>query len=193
MLIVEGSAAVGKTTLCSELVRLLAGKNLVPNLFNFRQSFTYHPLNLDLAESNIQPEVVERHLERLLTLLIDLAEHPGYILLESFHWTIAARSNGIDFGWFDKFELSIAAAGAKSVLVLASPERHKLQLLERSGADFFSIYGARYGDSEEEIIRYYQSEQARLKKMAEQSPIDSIELDTSTADAAECVLSYWES
>jgi hypothetical protein len=47
------------------------------------------------------------------------------------------------------------------VLVVADRKRHHRQLLERSGTDFFSTYGLRYGRTEEQVIDYYMRELER--------------------------------
>ena len=87
ILIVEGTAAVGKTTLCSALIREVASRERVPSLFNFRQSFTYHPLDSDHPSTFADDDRVKSHLDDFWSLVRRLSAWPGYILIESLHWT----------------------------------------------------------------------------------------------------------
>ena len=103
------------------------------------------------------------------------------------------RPGGIDRNWYIAFESDLASIGAKSVLVIADEGRHRRQLLERSGSEFFSTYGQRYGSTESEVVGYYIDEQKRFKALAEESPINSLMIDTSSPDPVERALNFWDS
>ena len=193
IMIVEGAAATGKTTLCTVLVRRIAAMQKVPSLHSFRQSSTYHPLNPDCPDSKPSPETTKKHLNKLLTQVVSLASSPGYILLESLVWTLWMRPGGLDRQWLSGYESKLADLGARVLLVSPTESRHRQQLLERSGTEFYGIYGRRYGHSESEVIEYYLNEQKAFRALARSSTLNSMILDTFSDHAVDQAFDFWAS
>ncbi len=192
ILIVEGTAAVGKTTLCSKLVRSVAARDPIPSLFSFRQAFTYHPLNPDHPESCRDDSATKQHLDGLLNQIRRLATAPSYIVLETLHWTLSLRPGIDDPAWYQRYEAALRDLGARVVLVVADELHHSRQLEERQGTEFFSTYGRRYGNDTSEVIDYYTREQATFLEVAQQSTLRSLTLDSSSEEAVEQALRLWE-
>ncbi len=191
LLIVEGSAAVGKTTLCSELVRLVTSQKRVPSFFNFRQNFTYHPLNPDHPDCPVSDEDIKHHLTKFLEQIRSLSRPPSYLLMESLHWTLTLRPGLDDKQWLREYEKDLLALGARIVLLIADESTHRTQLKERSGSEFYTTYGQMYGNSEEEIIEYYLSEQNRFHKIADSTLLPVCILERTDPDYVEKAFKFW--
>jgi hypothetical protein len=192
VLIVEGTAAVGKTTLCSKLVRTIASRDPIPSLFHFRQAFTYHPLNPDHPDNQPNDAATKVHLSGLLNRIRDLAARPGYVILETLHWSLSLRPGIKDAAWYAEYEAALRVLGAKTLLVVADESRHYSQLMARRDTEFFSTYGRRYGGTTEEVISYYIREQATFTEIADRSTIRTMTLDSSSEGALEQALGLWE-
>ncbi len=187
----EGGVPTGKTTLCAELVRKLAGRARVPSIFHFRQTHTYHPLNPDHPASTANETAAKKLLDDLLDQMRRLAEHEGFILLETLHWTLAQRPGIDDATWLARYEAALAALGAKVVLVRASAVRQRAQLHERTDTEFFSLYGRKYGATEAEVTEYYLREAECFDRIASASDLSCFTIDTSAADSVDQVMAFW--
>ncbi len=202
MLLVEGVAGVGKTTLINLLIRkYIEGSNRIRSLLNLTQAHTYFPLSPDATDRKSTVKQNLAHLEQILSLLTWLTSSVSYetrkifiSTIDTLHITHCFRPGVVTWNDVTNFDRQASSLGCKLIFLKASKEViWERTVWSRRDNEFITHYGKKYGSSLEGIHDYFVQEQEGMLSVVKQSNMEKLILDCDrpATDIAQDVFDYW--
>lgn len=202
MLLVEGVAGIGKTTLINSLIRQFVDSNKrIRSSLHLTQAHTYHPLAPDEIDSKLSPEQNIAHLEQILSLLSWLVSSVSdeqrkifFCTMDTFHITHCVRPGILSWNDVAKFDRRLHQLGCKLLFLRATEETiWERTVWGRRDNEFITYYGRKYGDCLESIHNYYVQEQEKMLAIAELSAMERLMIDCGRTipDISQEAFDYW--
>jgi hypothetical protein len=202
LLLVEGVAGIGKSTLISSLIRKYVKDNRrIRSLLHLTQAQTYHPLLPDEPDASPTPEQNLAHLEKILDLINWMASTVSdeqrkmfFCAIDTLHLTHCFRPGVLSWADVSEFDRRLARMGCRIVFLRASSQTIlERTIWSRKDNEFITYYGRKYGDSLESIHQYFVREQERMLALLEQSAMEQllIDCDEFVPDKSEEVFDFW--
>jgi len=202
LLLVEGVAGIGKSTLISSLIRKYSEDNpRIRSLLHLTQAHTYHPLSPDEPDAGPTTEQNLAHLEKILDLIgwmvSTVSEERRKIffgVIDTLHLTHCFRPGVLCWADVSEFDERLARLGCKIVFLRAASKTiWERTIWSRKDTEFITYYGRKYGDSLESIHQYFVREQERMLALLAQSAMEKllVDCDESVFDKSEEVFDYW--
>ncbi|HEV2707292.1 MAG TPA: hypothetical protein VGV59_15330 [Pyrinomonadaceae bacterium] len=184
-LLVEGIPGIGKSTLIDALIRRHVGSaetRRIRTLVHLSQAHTYGPLasgedagTLTVEENISHLERVVGHLEWLYASVADHLRPSCFVIIDTLHLTHCLRPGVISWADAATFDRRLAAVGCKLLLLQASAEVVWERSIEaRTDWPFLREYAAKFGRTDEELHRYFLSEQEQFADMFRQSTLPKL-------------------
>jgi hypothetical protein len=189
ILLVEGTAGVGKSTLLDALVRQYVSTcppRRLRTLLHLTQAHTYGPLapgedsgTLTIADNMRHLDQVAATLEWCSNALTSESTPKFFALIDTLHLTHCHRPGVVAWSDVATADARLAQLGTRLVFLAASPETiWRRGILPRAEESFIRDYARRrFGPTLEEIHRYFVAEQARMRALLDQSRLPYLVLD----------------
>ena len=202
MLLIEGVAGIGKTTLINSLIRQYVDSNKRNrSSLHLAQAHTYHPLAPDEIDSKLLPEQNIAHLEQILDLLTWLVSSVSYeqrkiffCTIHTLHITHCVRPGILSWNDVATFDRRLQQLGCKLIFLRATEETiWERTVWGRRENEFIIYYGRKYGDSLENIHNYYVQEQEKMLAIAELSAMKKLMVDCGRTipDISQEAFDFW--
>ncbi|WP_408954922.1 hypothetical protein [Natroniella sp. ANB-PHB2] len=207
-IVIEGVPATGKTTIIEHLLRneQVLERDFMP-LLVYGEDLTQRVLEAKHNQGQITKEDNLNLLNDILTPLERYQkyyhqrgwqgaeqEHCYAFLLERFHLTHATYFDHLNWGELIQIDDRLADLKTKLVLLTMNKEVMVERIVVSRGSRWRS-YISRFGSTVEEIVEHYYQRQQRKLKLAQQSNLVSLVLNTSAKnweELAQQVLKFWE-
>jgi len=204
MLLVEGVAGIGKTTLINSLIRQYVKSNKrIRSLLHLTQAHTYHPLAPEGIDRELLPEQNIAHLEQILDLLnwmvssvSDEQRKMFFCTMDTLHITHCFRPGILNWSEVTTFDRRLHELGCKLIFLRATEETiWERTVWGRRDNEFITYYGRKYGDSLDSIHRYHVQEQEKMMAIAEMSAMEKLVIDCEgdISDTSQEALDFWMS
>jgi hypothetical protein len=189
ILLVEGTAGVGKSTLLDALVREYVAtrpQRRLRTLVHLTQAHTYGPVapaeddgTLTVADNIRHLEQVVRTLEWYSSALTAESTPKFFAVIDTLHLTHCHRPGVVAWSDVAPVDARLAQLGARLVFLESSPETiWRRGILPRAEDSFIREYAQRrFGPTLEEIHRYFVTEQTRMRALLDRSRLPSLVLD----------------
>jgi hypothetical protein len=203
-LLVEGTSGVGKSTLIDALIRLhiqSSQPRKIRTLVHLAQSHTYGPLAVPEDCGLLTVEANRRHLERIVATIewlhAGVQEHARpwcFVLIDALHLTHCVRPGIVQWSDVEEYDRRLAALGCKLLFLRATPAAiWERGIKPRAKKQFMQEYARKFGQSEEEIHRYFVGEQETLAGLFSRSAMPKllVRSDGATDDVLRGVFRFW--
>lgn len=203
-LIVEGTSGVGKSTLIDALIRRHVGSALprkIRSVVHLAQSHTYGPLAVPEDRGTLTVAANLQHLARIGGMLQWL--HDGvqdhtrpwcFVLVDTLHLTHCVRPGVVRWSDVEPFDRLLAALGCKLLFLQAAPQTiWDRGIMPRVSEQFIEDYAGKFGQTHEEIHRYFVREQEILADLYTRSAMPKllIENDDPSGGGSEQAFHFW--
>jgi hypothetical protein len=200
ILLVEGTAGVGKTTLLSTLLRRYVAGERPRTVLHLTQAHTFGPLVPGDDAGTLTVEQNLAHLENIgevlawhIRALPHVSQPRFFALLDTLHLTHCLRPGVVSFADVQPFDRWLAQRGARLLVLRAQPQTHWTRcLVSRRGSPFLA-YAQRFGQTEEAIHAHFLREQEELVRLAERSEMEHLVLDVEEQGLEEAAWRWWMS
>ena len=207
-LILDGICGTGKTTLFRSL---LQSERFVQRSFLSAIVLSEHQTqrvlerkeretgltpndNIELLDQHIfYLEAVQNRLNQMEWCQNNRTNMRVPYLLERFHFTHVYHYPHMTWEHVELIDRRLAGLNCKLCL-LTIPEGLLRKRIITNRDSGWQEYLSRYGETDEEILRYYATQQQRLRGLCERSELEILVLDTSNMkveDAVNQVLNFW--
>jgi hypothetical protein len=198
ILIVEGTAGIGKTTLLTKLLRRYAGTERPRTVLHLTQAHTFGPLVPGDDAGTLTAEQNLAHLEDLGEMLawhVHALAHetkPKFFgLLDTLHLTHCHRPGVLQFDDVRAFDEWLAHRGARLLLLRAQPQTlWERCIVARRGSDFLR-YAQRFGQTEEQVHAYFLQEQDQILQLSERSAMPRLQLEVEDPELEATAWAWW--
>lgn len=181
LLLVEGVPTSGKSTLIDALVRDHVGSapvRQIRTLVSLTQDHTGGPLNPAEDAGTLSKDDNLSHLHTIgdsLSGLVEAAAQGGmpqpWIVVDTLHLTHCVR-RGLEWEEVAALDAALARLGGTLLFLKVSPETILSRLFEGpERAAFRQGYARRFGNTPEDIHRYFMDEQERMEELYEASSL----------------------
>ena len=201
MLLVEGVAGAGKSTLTHALVNRYATEiRPLRSLLHLSQAHTYGPLAVDEDRCTLTCEQNVAHLKKIRNLLEHLSspvmEEPHakfYGIIDSLHFTQCVRPGVLLPENALEFDKLLAQMGCKLIFLHVSENELWKRIQERRETDFIQ-YARKFGSTLEKIHEYFVSEQESMARIVRRSCMSTLVVDNTqptTDNMINSVFDFW--
>jgi hypothetical protein len=203
-LLVEGTSGVGKSTLIDALIRRQVDSSKprkIRTLVHLAQSHTYGPLAVPEDKGTLAVDENLRHLERIVGTLewlhSSVQEHTRpwcFVLVDTLHLTHCVRPGVVKWNDVEPFDRRLAALGCKLLFLQATRATiWERGIKPRANEQFIKEYAKKFGNTHEEIHRYFVREQEALAELFSRSvmPKRLLQNDDAGGDRLEEAWRFW--
>jgi hypothetical protein len=202
-LLVEGVPGIGKSALIDALIRSYIGSarpRKIRTFVHLSQTYTYAPLapaedagTLTIADNLRLLENIVGLLEWLCADLIH-SDKASFVLIEGLHLTHCLRPGILTWEHALDFDLRLAAAHCKLLLLRGTVETIWSRSIEARAGWQFLEYARKFGRTDQELHEHFVAEQKRFDAMFAQSAMAkaSIENDCTLQDAVDYAYEFWQ-
>jgi hypothetical protein len=189
VLVVEGTSGVGKSTLIDRLIRRYVAEQPARRLRTFlhlTQAHSYGPLAPDEDRGTLTAEQNLTHLDRIVSLLewqvsalMAETKVKFFAVVDTLHLTHCHRPGVLTWAQLSGLDQRLARLGARLLFLHASPATiWDRGIVPRQNEQFITGYARpRFGESLEEIHRYFVAEQESMRSLLGNTGMDLREID----------------
>jgi hypothetical protein len=203
-LLVEGTSGVGKSTFIDALLRRHisnAKPRKIRSLIHLAQSHTYGPLAKPEDAHTLTVEENLAHLERIvggiewLHACVQDHDRPwGFMIVDTLHLTHCVRPGVVRWNDVATIDRRLATIDCKLLFLEASPGSiWERGIAARANSQFILEYARKFGQTQEEIHRYFVKEQDAMAVLFESSVMPKLKLknDLEIENSLDEVYEFW--
>ncbi len=207
VLVVEGIAGIGKSTLIDALIRRYVAEQperKLRTLLHLTQAHTYGPLAVDEDRGTLTVEENVAHLEAVVSMLewhvraLTAERVPKlFAIVDTLHLTHCHRPGVVAWDDVAAIDRRLASLGAKMLFVHATPSTvWQRGIVARREDPFITRYAARrWGPSLEAIHRHFLDEQEAMRALLPQTRLahQTIAIDGALSSYLDAAYEHWRS
>lgn len=206
LLIVEGTAGVGKSTLIQKLVRQYSKNDAFArrSFLHLAQTHTYSPLISHEDAGTLKVRENLAHLQNILHQLqwcVETAKKAlkngnsyakFYGIIETFHITQCFRPGIIGLSDVSNIDIALSNIGCKTLFLRASDTTIWERGIEsRRNTDYIQNYARKFGSNLKDIHHYFCQEQSRMLELVKKSIIPYKIFNVEDDQLVEKAFKYW--
>ncbi|NTU47266.1 hypothetical protein HGA88_06575 [Candidatus Roizmanbacteria bacterium] len=205
ILLVEGIAGIGKSTIIDLLIRKHiqeAEQRKIRTFLHLTQAHTYGPLAPDEDSNSLTRSANLLHLDKITSFLSWMAQSVEkekilkfFCIIDTLHLTHCVRPGILDWKDVLPTDSLLAKLGTKLIFVKAQPKTILERTIElRKDNQFITHYGKRFGSNLEEIHQYFVGEQLKMARLFAASGLQKIELNAekTAEENTDIVYDFWK-
>ncbi|HEX5725014.1 MAG TPA: hypothetical protein VFX98_06085 [Longimicrobiaceae bacterium] len=205
LLLVEGVAGIGKSTVLDHLARrhlAEAEERRIRTLLHLTQAHTYGPLAPAEDAGTLTRAACTAHLERVVGWLEWLAasvrgerQVKCFVLVDTLHLTHCLRPGVVRWSEVEGFDRRLAAAGCRLLLLDGEDETVRERCVAaRADTPFIRDYAlGRFGGSEAELARHFVRERDAFRELFAASSLPGLRLaaEAPVEETAAAAFDFW--
>jgi thymidylate kinase len=186
LVLVEGVAGIGKSTLIDGLIRKYIDENeKIRTLLHLTQAHTYGPLAPDEDNKTLSKRQNSEHLEKIYEMLLWHVSCVRkekivkfFCIIDTLHITHCFRPGILLWSDVRDFDKKLADLGCKLIFYKVNKQSiWERGIWGRRNNQFITKYGKKFGKNLKEIHQYFVEEQKKMQNLVKKSKMKKIIID----------------